>query len=70
LAEYLQGQIDAGVLALSDARQAAEQYLGMVLGQHLLRHALGIAEVPPHSARDAMVATAVRVFLDGARRSH
>lgn len=66
LAEYLQGQIDSGVLALGDARQAAEQYLGMVLGQHLLRHALGIAEVPAPAARDGMVATAVRVFLHGA----
>lgn len=66
LAEYLRDQIDAGVLAQADARQAAEQFLGMVLGQHLLRHALGIGTVPEPSARDAMVAAAVDVFLNGA----
>jgi TetR/AcrR family transcriptional regulator, mexJK operon transcriptional repressor len=70
LAAYFQGQIDAGALALNDARQAAEQYLGMVLGQHLLRHALGIAVVPGPAARNEMVATAVRVFLNGALREH
>jgi TetR/AcrR family transcriptional repressor of mexJK operon len=68
LAEYFQGQIDAGVLSVSNAREAAEQYLGMVLGQHLLRHALGIGKIPAPPARDAMVGAAVRVFLDGARR--
>jgi TetR/AcrR family transcriptional regulator, mexJK operon transcriptional repressor len=68
LAGFLQGQIDSNALALPDARQAAEQFLGMVLGQHLMRRAIGLTSVSPDAAaRDAMVNSAVRMFLDGAR---
>lgn len=66
LAEYLARQNAQGVLAIADARLAAEQFFGMVLGQNHVRMLLAINNTPPGpEERDRIVETAVQTFLNG-----
>ncbi len=69
LAQYLTGLDERGVLAVSDPRWSAEQFLGAVLGQIHIRMLLGVvAEPPSPEERGRYIAAAVSAFLDGHRR--
>lgn len=67
LAEYLAGQQARGVLDFADARLAAEQFLGMVLGHMHVRMLLAVSQAPSQDAIARAVGQAVRIFVDGAR---
>lgn len=68
LAAYLERLTARGLLDLPDARLAAEQFFGMVLGHNHVRILLGTVPAAPSAAeRERIVASAVRIFLDGAR---
>jgi len=69
LAAYLAALNERGLLTVADARCAAEQFLGAVLGQIHIRMLLGVAADPPSPAeRERFVAAAVFTFLAGHRR--
>lgn len=63
LAAYLEEQTRAGALAVPDARLAAEQFFGMLVGHIQIRALLGVEVRPPEAAIDAAAAEAVRTFL-------
>jgi AcrR family transcriptional regulator len=62
LAEYLRTAAARGVLAVPDARLAAEQFFGMIHGADQLRRLLAIDD-PAAPEIDAIVASAVERFL-------
>ncbi|MBM3539933.1 MAG: hypothetical protein FJX55_19155, partial [Alphaproteobacteria bacterium] len=66
LAQYL-AELDArGVLAVSEPRRAAEQFLSSVLGHIHIRMLLGVSHTPPSpEERERQVAAAVATFLNG-----
>jgi AcrR family transcriptional regulator len=69
LAQYL-AELDArGVLAVSEPRRAAEQFLSAVLGHIHIRMLLGVSDAPPSpEERGRQVAAAVSTFLNGCVR--
>ncbi len=69
LAQYLTDLHGRGVLDVPDARWAAEQFLGAVLGQVHIRMLLMVAgEAPGPEERTRYVAAAVSTFLNGRNR--
>jgi TetR/AcrR family transcriptional regulator, mexJK operon transcriptional repressor len=69
LAQYLADLHERGILNAPDARWAAEQFLGAVLGQIHVRMLLMVAGDPPSpDERTRYVAAAVSTFLEGRRR--
>lgn len=68
LAAYLTEIDRRGILRVPDARLAAEQFFGMVLGHLHLKLLLGVMAQPPEGeTRDRLVARAVEVFVAGHR---
>ncbi len=65
LAAYLEAQHTKGTLDVPDARLAAEQFFGMILGQMHLRMLLNVTGPPSEDEREKAVATAVGVFVKG-----
>lgn len=69
LAQYLADLHERGILDVPEARWAAEQFLGAVLGQIHVRTLLMVAGDPPGpDERTRYVAAAVSTFLEGRRR--
>ena len=64
LADYLQGQMDAGLLRRMDAHLAARQFIGPLLMHLLTHHVLQLPQAP-NSAPESIVAAAVEIFLRG-----
>jgi len=64
---YFAEQTRRGVLHLADAKQAARQFQGMLLGNFHMQCLLGIREIPPAAEIEGFVKTAVARFLDGSR---
>lgn len=63
LAAYLEEQTRAGALNVGDARLAAEQFFGMLVGHIQIRALLGVEPKPPAAFLEAAAAEAVRTFL-------
>ncbi len=69
LAQYLAALHERGSLDVPDARWAAEQFFGAVLGQIHIRMLLMVAgDAPGPEERTRYVAAAVSTFLNGRRR--
>jgi TetR/AcrR family transcriptional repressor of mexJK operon len=56
-----------GLIAVADPRFAAEQFLSALKGMPHCELVLGLRPPPPEAERDAFVAKAVALFLDGVR---
>jgi AcrR family transcriptional regulator len=64
---YFAEQTRRGILNLADAKQAARQFQGMLLGNFQMQCLLGVREIPPPEEIEAFVKSAVTRFLDGSR---
>lgn len=64
---YFAEQTRRGVLNLTDPKQAARQFQGMLLGNFQMQCLLGVREIPAPDEIEAFVKTAVARFLDGSR---
>jgi TetR/AcrR family transcriptional repressor of mexJK operon len=64
---YFAEQTRRGVLSLADARPAARQFLGILLGNCHMQCLLGVREIPTPEEIEAFVKAAVSRFLDGSR---
>ncbi len=64
---YFAEQTRRGVLNLTDAKQAARQFQGMLLGNFQMQCLLGVREIPSPQEIEAFVKTGVTRFLDGSR---
>jgi len=64
---YFAEQTRRGVLLLADAKQAARQFQGMLLGNFQMQCLLGVREIPSPEEIEAFVKSAVERFLDGSR---
>lgn len=67
LTDFFAEQARRDRLRIADARVAAEQFVTMLIGHLRVRHLLGLAGPPDATERRRYVASAVRIFLDGAR---
>jgi AcrR family transcriptional regulator len=65
---YFAEQTRRGVLNLADAKQAARQFQGMLLGNFQMQCLLGVREIPAPEEIEAFVTSAVTRFLDGSRQ--
>ncbi|MCK5747822.1 MAG: TetR/AcrR family transcriptional regulator [Oricola sp.] len=63
LAEYLKSETEKGRLNVSDASEAAEQFLGLVKGADQLAALLAVGDAPNADNRAKRVAGAVSAFL-------
>jgi AcrR family transcriptional regulator len=64
---YFAEQTRRGGLHLPDAKQAARQFLGLLLGSFHMQCLLGVRETPSAQEIEAFVKAAVERFLDGSR---
>jgi len=69
LAQFLAEQAATGRLTIEEPMIAAEQFLHLAVGGIHRRAVLGIGPLPDRAALDRRAEFAVRVFLDGCRRS-
>lgn len=68
LADYLADQVEDGVLGLSDPREAAGIFMGMLLGEWHINALLGRRLDIDEARCDARARRCVEVFLAGVRR--
>jgi len=66
---YFAEQTLRGVLNLADAKLAARQFQGMLLGNFQMQCLLGICEIPSAEEIETFVKTSVARFLDGSRNT-
>jgi TetR/AcrR family transcriptional repressor of mexJK operon len=64
---YFAEQTRRGVLNLPDAKEAARQFQGILLGNFHMQCLLGVCEIPSPEEIEASVKTAVMRFLNGSR---
>ena len=62
LEEFFSGAMDAGKLRAGDPRRAAEQFVGLVRGDLMLRALLGVDDAATAQQRDAVVRAGVDTF--------
>ncbi|MBV8704402.1 MAG: TetR/AcrR family transcriptional regulator [Acetobacteraceae bacterium] len=67
LARYFARQARLGGLRLEDPEQAANEFLGMLLGPYQMQCLLGLRDRPSRDELTRFVSTAVARFLDGCR---
>jgi TetR/AcrR family transcriptional regulator, mexJK operon transcriptional repressor len=60
---FMKSAAAAGALALTDARLAAEQFVGLVRGETQLRHLLRLETAPRQPAIAKLIAAAVDAFI-------
>jgi TetR/AcrR family transcriptional regulator, mexJK operon transcriptional repressor len=63
LAEYLETQIEAGVLAAFDSRKAAELFFSLCLGQFLFHAYMRVRKPPKAAERKEHIRLVVHLFL-------
>jgi len=66
---YFEEQTRRGVLNLANAKLAARQFQGMLMGNFLMQCLLGVCESPSTEEIETFVKTSVTRFLDGSRRT-
>ncbi len=64
---YFAEQTRRGVLNIADAKLAARQFQGILLGNFHMQCVLGVREIPSPEEIEGFVTTAVKRFLDGSR---
>jgi AcrR family transcriptional regulator len=64
---YFAEQTRRGVLNLADAKQAAQQFQGILLGNFHMQCLLGVLKTPTAEEIESYVKTAVTRFLNGSR---
>jgi TetR/AcrR family transcriptional regulator, mexJK operon transcriptional repressor len=67
LGDYFQQQVIRGKLRLRDTEQAANQFLGTLLGNYPMQCLLGLREVPGREEIEVFAGNAVDWFLNGCR---
>lgn len=67
LSDYLAGLDSAGVLAVGDARVAADQFINMVKGPFFTNLLFGVGEPPSKAEAERTLDQAVSIFLKGVR---
>jgi len=67
LAQVLEQAVARGELASADPALHAEHFVGLIRDNHHLQVVLGLRPPPPTAERHRIVASAVELFLDGAR---
>ena len=60
---YLEGRRSAGALAFDDVEQAAEAFIGLLIGDAQVRRLLGVMAPPDGVALESRARRATRVFL-------
>lgn len=63
LGRYLEGQRERGRLRFADAENAAESFIGLVMGDQQIRRLLGVMEMPDPGQIEARAERAVDEFL-------
>ena len=68
LATWLKQAIAAGVLDIADAATASRQFIALILEFALWPQLIAGEKTPNHAQRRKIIASAVKLFLDGVRK--
>lgn len=69
LEAYLHGQVQRGVLDMSDVPTAARQLLHMIQGEHLMRATLNVSGGPSEADNQRYIENCLELFLNAYRKN-